>query len=167
MLSRIQRPRRVTVEDTDSGQTFVVNGEISGVVGRHAALRTSINLDGRRILSIASEGPDGPTNADRARSLAVLGALQGQSNLIENPFLKYIFDPSEDFAWPDTFPIVDDIPPIVTQRALNDSQERAVNHMLSNTNDTRMTIIQGPPGTGVPSSLTLAQLYSVDVYDDM
>ena len=138
------------VQDKRSGQTFVTDAEVTTVLGRHTVLKTTTNLDSaeRTIISIASQGPDGPTLADRARSLTVLEALQGKKNLFDNPFLKYMFDPSDDFKWPDTFPTIDDIPPIVTSRVLNDSQERAVKHMLSNTDDTRMSIIQGPPGTG-------------------
>ena len=141
------------MQDRESGLTFFVDGEVGTVVGRNASIKTTASLEGRLITAITTQGPDGPTNAERARSLAVLEALQGQSDLFANPFLKYIFNQPDDsnpepFAWPDTFPTVDVPPPVVTSRPLNDSQDRAVKHMLMQNNDSRLTIIQGPPGTG-------------------
>lgn len=84
----------------------------------------------------------------------MLGALQGKLNLFGNPFLQHMLQPSDDFTWPETFPTSDTIPPIVSLRPLNDSQQLAVEAMLSNTDDTRTTIIQGPPGTGMPIFVT-------------
>lgn len=136
------------VHDTRMDIDFVIEAQIKTIMGRNVVLTTGNSLDGRVITGIVTEGTDGPTNAQRQRSDAVLQVLEGKSDLLQSPFLKYIFEPSE-ILWPETFPIIDTIPPIVTTRPLNDSQQRAVEHMLLNTNQTRMSIIQGPPGTGL------------------
>nr|VWO96194.1 Carn_acyltransf domain-containing protein [Ganoderma boninense] len=143
------RTQRITVHDPQMGIDFVVNAQLQSIIGRNVALKAGSSFEGRVIKSISTEGADGPTNAQRQRSDAVLQVLEGKSDLLQNPFLKYIFEPSSEPTWPETFPNVDTIPDIVTTRPLNRSQQRAVEHMLLNTNETRMTIIQGPPGTGL------------------
>ena len=132
------------------GVDYVVSGQIGAAFGRNVTLKTDSSLEGRIIKSITTEGPDGPTNANQQRAYAVLRALQG-GELLQNPFLRYIFQPSAELEWPETFPTVDTLPNIVTTRPLNDSQRRAVEHMLLQTDETRMTMIQGPPGTGMVS----------------
>ena len=139
------------VHDPETGLDITLKGKVDAIIGRNATIMANASLEGRNIKSITTLGPDGPTNADRQRDLTVLQALQGQSKLLDNPFLQYIFHPSSDFSWPETFPTSDTTPPIVTQRPLNDSQQRAVESMLQHTDDTHLTIIQGPPGTGMHS----------------
>ncbi|KAI8980183.1 P-loop containing nucleoside triphosphate hydrolase protein [Trametes punicea] len=140
--------QRIMVRDHNTGLEFPTQGTIQNIRGRQTVIGTNIPLEGREIISIITEGHDGLTIADQERERAMRHALQGRLNIFDNPFLRYIFQPSDDFTWPDTFPISDTIPPIVTTYMLNDSQQQAVKHMLSNTNDSRITIIQGPPGTG-------------------
>ncbi|KAI1797127.1 P-loop containing nucleoside triphosphate hydrolase protein [Ganoderma leucocontextum] len=142
------RTQRVMVHDPDTNMDFVVDAQLKTVIGRNVVLTAGNSLEGRVIKSIVTEGADGPTNAQRQRSDAVLQALQGKIDLLQNPFLQYIFEPSSELTWPETFPIIDTVPPIVTTLPLNDSQRRAVEHMLLNTNKTRISIIHGPPGTG-------------------
>ncbi|KAI0749340.1 P-loop containing nucleoside triphosphate hydrolase protein [Daedaleopsis nitida] len=142
------RQQRIGVRDTATGNEFFVNGRVTSVVGRNTVIDTGINLANRTIISVTTLGPDGPTNADRARREAVLQMLQGRVDLFENAFLKYIFNPSPDFSWPETFPTADTIPAVVSKRPLNDSQLKSVEHMLAHTDDKRLSIIQGPPGTG-------------------
>ncbi|EJF64958.1 hypothetical protein DICSQDRAFT_159914 [Dichomitus squalens LYAD-421 SS1] len=139
--------QRIAVHDPKTGIDFFINGTIVTAQGRNVTLKTDSSLEGRSIISITTEGADRPTNANQQRSHAVLQALQG-GDILQNPFLKYIFEPSSEFAWPEAFPVVDTIPPIITKRPLNDSQQRAVEHMLLKTSETRLSIIQGPPGTG-------------------
>lgn len=143
-----QRKQRITLLDHNTGLTFVADANVEKIDGRQTELKAQINLDGRIITSIETRGRDGPTMADQAREAAMLRALQGKDNLFANPFLQYIFKPSDDFTWPETFPTSDTIPDIVSARPLNDSQRQAVEALLSNTDQTRITIIQGPPGTG-------------------
>ncbi|OSD06570.1 hypothetical protein PYCCODRAFT_1422789 [Trametes coccinea BRFM310] len=142
--------QRITVRDQNTGMDIVIRGTVENVMGRNTVIKTNFNLEGREIRSIVTEGRDGPTLADIAREGTVRRAMQGDLDLFISPFIQYIFQPSDDFSWPDTFTESDTIPPILTlnNRPLNTSQEAAVKAMLSNTNDTRVTILQGPPGTG-------------------
>lgn len=128
---------------------FIAEATIQNVIGRNVTLAAGNSLDGRVIKAIVTEGADRPTNAQQQRSAASREALQGKCDILQNPFLQYILEPSPEFAWPESFPIIDAVPPIVTTRPLNESQQRAVEHMLLNTDETRMSIIQGPPGTGL------------------
>ncbi|CDO73717.1 hypothetical protein BN946_scf185015.g45 [Trametes cinnabarina] len=142
--------QRIVVHDPHTGMDITIRGTVDKVMGRNTTIATDINLDGRTITSIVTEGRDEPTLADRDRESTLRRALQGDVDIFVNPFLQHIFHPTDNFIWPDTFPVSDTIPPIVTlgNRPLNDSQQQAVQAMLSSTNDTRITIIQGPPGTG-------------------
>ncbi|KAI0649113.1 P-loop containing nucleoside triphosphate hydrolase protein [Trametes meyenii] len=143
--------QKMVVHDPSTGLDFTVEATVEAVNGRRAHLKTGINLNGRTITSVISQGRDAGTNADRMRDDAVLLALQGRSKIYDSPFLKYIFQYSDDFTWPENFPDSHTIPPIVTPHPLNDSQQHAVTHMLTNKHDTRISIIQGPPGTGKTS----------------
>ncbi|KAI0359866.1 P-loop containing nucleoside triphosphate hydrolase protein [Trametes cingulata] len=145
---RNETTQRVVVHDPRTGLDVTVEGTVESVHGRKTMIKTNINLEGRFIKSIVTEGRDRPTLADHNRETTMLHAMQGNVNLFDNPFLQYIFQPADTFTWPETFPISDTLPPIVSTRPLNDSQEQAVNAMLSNTDNTRVTIVQGPPGTG-------------------
>jgi hypothetical protein len=84
----------------------------------------------------------------------VLQVLQGNSQLIDNnPWLQKICFPSDDFSWPSSFSVNPKSthfePDFSTlERPLNNSQCDAVKHMLSLTDDSRITLVHGPPGTG-------------------
>ena len=140
--------QRITIHDPETGLDFVSDGTVDSVNGRHATIITNASLEGRTVKSISTLGSNGPTNAERLHHTAVLQALQGADDYFQSPFLKYILQPSPDFQWPEDFPTTDSLPDLVSQRPLNDSQQEAVQHMLMNTEETRLTIIRGPPGTG-------------------
>ncbi|PIL35585.1 hypothetical protein GSI_02313 [Ganoderma sinense ZZ0214-1] len=142
------RTQRVLLHDPETNMDFITDARIQTVSGRDVTLKAGNSLDGRIIKAVLTEGADGPTNAQRQRAAASREALQGKSEILQNPFLQYILEPSPEFSWPESFPLIDTIPPIITTRPLNESQQRAVEHMLLNTKETRMSIIQGPPGTG-------------------
>ncbi|KAH9850369.1 P-loop containing nucleoside triphosphate hydrolase protein [Lenzites betulinus] len=143
--------QKVTVRDHMTGIDIVVDAQVSKINGRQTALKANINLEGRAITSITTQGRDAPTRAEQQREITMLRALQGKEELSDSPFLKYIFEQSDQFTWPETFPVSDTIPPIVSTRPLNGSQEKAVEAMLSNDNNQRLLIIQGPPGSGKTS----------------
>ena len=141
---------------------FIAEAEVKTIMGRNVILDVGNSVEGRVIQGVITEGADGPTNAQRQRSAVSREALQGKGDFLQNPFLKYILEPSAKFTWPESFPIIDTVPPIFTNRPLNDSQQRAVEHILLNTNDTRISIIQGPPGTGlILNPLLLGALLTV------
>ncbi|KAI0671739.1 P-loop containing nucleoside triphosphate hydrolase protein [Trametes maxima] len=145
------RTQKVTVHDPTIGLDFTVDATVDDVNGRYGLLKTNINLNGRTVTSVVSQGRDDPTNADQMRDKTVLQALQGRQKIYGSPFLQYIFQHSDDFTWPGNFPDSDSIPPIVPTRPLNESQQQAVTHMLTNNHNTHISIIQGPPGTGKTS----------------
>ncbi|KAH9838487.1 P-loop containing nucleoside triphosphate hydrolase protein [Rhodofomes roseus] len=150
--TRIQRETEAqfTVVD-EHGATYLVHGRTADTAGRAAELKAEISLEGKTVIGITSTGGDRATNAETQKALYVLGALQGQVNLFESPFQRYIWCPEEDFSWPENFESSDKVPKISDAQPLNTSQHRAVHHMLSNTNPNRVTVIQGPPGTGKTS----------------
>ncbi|KAH9917836.1 P-loop containing nucleoside triphosphate hydrolase protein [Fomitopsis serialis] len=151
--TRIQKSSEVQVTVRDEhGATYQIHGQTADrVLGRAAELKAETSLEGKTVMSITSIGADRATNAEQQKALYVLGALQGQVNLFENPFQKYIWCPGDDFSWPESFESSEEVPDITATLPLNDSQYRAVHDMLSNTNPTRVTVIQGPPGTGKTS----------------
>ena len=132
---------------------FVVDAQTGsmGVIGRDAILEANnTSLEGKTILSITTIDGGRATMAEQQKALHLLRALQGQLDLFESPFQKYIWCPGDAFTWPETFESSDEVPEI-TATQLNDPQQRAVHHMLSHSNSTRVTVIQGPPGTGKTS----------------
>ena len=147
-MSMWQTIQRINVHDPSTGLSFVVNGEVSRANGREVKLQANASFVGREITGITTEGRDGPTMADQHREHTMLQALHGDIKLFDNPFLQFIMGSPDSVVWPDTFPTSDTIPPVVTSRPLNSSQQHAVEAMLSNTDDQRITLIQGPPGTG-------------------
>lgn len=134
------------------GATYTVIGKTDDKAkGRDAILKANgISLEGKTIVSIVTVGADNDTAAERQKSLHVLRALQGQVDLFESPFQKYIWCPVDTFTWPESFESSDEVPE-TTAPQLNDSQHRSVHDMLLNTNAARVTVIQGPPGTGKTS----------------
>jgi len=109
---------------------------------------------GKAIGTLTTFGREKATSAEKQRREAVLQVLQGNSQLIDdNPWLQKICIPSDDFCWPSSFSTNSTtLPPRLDfstlERPLNTSQCDAVKHMLSSTNDSRITLIHGPPGTG-------------------
>ncbi|CAL1716327.1 unnamed protein product [Somion occarium] len=139
----------------ERGEQYEVHGRISDVSGQQATieLRNPHNFFAKEILSITSVGQNGPTSADLANASKVLEILQGKYTLSTNPFLQTIWPvPDQEVEWPSTFHCFH-APPILStpHHSLNESQEQAVLHMLSQTNDRHISIIQGPPGTGKTS----------------
>jgi regulator of nonsense transcripts 1 len=75
--------------------------------------------------------------------------------LTDNPWIKKIWYPSQadDHTWPSSFSAA--LPSSAPEpdfsalnRPLNSSQANATKHMLSLADDSHITLIHGPPGTG-------------------
>lgn len=131
-----------------SGMEYTVHGRTDDILGRSAKIEADTSLDGKTILSVTTVGGHKPTNLENQKAATLLHVLQGTLDLFNNPFLKFIWFPEDNFEWPDTFISQSSIPPVLSTYPLNESQLQAVECMLSNTNTTRITMIQGPPGTG-------------------
>ncbi|CCM03092.1 uncharacterized protein FIBRA_05212 [Fibroporia radiculosa] len=148
--SRIQKSANlvISVQD-DYGSEYRVHGRTDDIMGRTATLKAGASLEGKVITAITSVNSDRATNAETLNAVTLLRVLQGEVDLLDNPFLKYILFPMKDvtFTWPESFDSSDFIPSIISSH-LNSSQHHAVECMLSMTDSTRITMIQGPPGTG-------------------
>ena len=145
-----------------SGQrgTYSTLGVMGEVKGRSGNVNTARRLDDKVIMSVTSIGRDDPTTAEAQRAATVLRILQGSDKLLdESPWIKNIWFPPNDnglLTWPEEWTEKAKPPsnlPAVPAPALplNSSQQRAVNYMLSVKDDYRITLIQGPPGSGKTS----------------
>ncbi|KAI0694620.1 hypothetical protein BC835DRAFT_1000519 [Cytidiella melzeri] len=138
----------IAVEDRHGGQ-YTVQASTRDVSGRLGVLKAAGAVEGKSIIAVASVDPDAQTLAEQRRDATILSVLQRTSPLFDNPFLRTIWPDSDDVIWPEeTFPVSDTPPPLSYQHPLNESQQLAVEAMLSLTNTSRITVIQGPPGSG-------------------
>jgi hypothetical protein len=138
----------MTVQDRHGGE-YVVQARTKEVTGRQGTLKAAGAIQGKAVISVASVDPDGQTMAEQRRDATILAIMQGLSPLFDNPFLRTIWPDNGEVVWPaETFPTIDTPPPLSYQYPLNESQQLAVESMLSLTNDLRILLIQGPPGTG-------------------
>ncbi|EMD31315.1 hypothetical protein CERSUDRAFT_100509 [Gelatoporia subvermispora B] len=147
--SRFRKDEQIamTVKDAHSGAEYTLRGRTADVSGRSASIKAETMLDDKTITAFTTVGAGRPTNLESQKGASILHALQGRVKLSDNPFIRYIWHPSADFTWPEAWPTSSDTP-ITSQRPLNDSQLAAVEHMLTMSDDHRITMIQGPPGTG-------------------
>ncbi|KAG2128078.1 hypothetical protein BD769DRAFT_733031 [Suillus cothurnatus] len=147
-----------------AGRGFTVDGRVARSQGRTAKLATinSHGLDGKSIGSIKIVGRDDPTEAEVQRAQKVLEILQGLFNFEhDNPWVQLIFfsSPRDDFRWPSAWTEEANDADVVRfhadrlSRPLNPSQTKAVKQMLQQSDDGRLTVIQGPPGPVRPLSL--------------
>lgn len=137
---------------------YVVPGIIAGAVGKSADIALhgpgGSCLVGRDIGVITTIGRDEPTHAQKQRGETVLCVLQGNTQILDdNPWVKKLCFPSEEFSWPSAFSASSTpLPPEPDFSALarppNNSQVDAVKRMLSHSDESRITLIHGPPGTG-------------------
>lgn len=135
---------------TDSfGAQFTMTGTAAETQGRIATLKAQGIMANKVVSSVQSVGPAGRTLAEQEKAAVILAMLQGESKLFESPFLRTIYPDGQDIVWPESLQTLPDTPPVIfDQRPLNPSQEKAVVAMLTLDNDSRFTIIHGPPGTG-------------------
>lgn len=139
---------QLTIFDEASGASYVTHARAVDVTGRSAQLRADSVLDGRTVVSAISRGGPRATYAEIQKQITILHALQGTVNFFSTPFLQYIYFPNQELIWPEYPPLPLICPTILSSHPLNDSQQLAVEHMLSFDNDKHITMIQGPPGTG-------------------
>ncbi len=120
------------------------------------------------MVSITSKGRDAPTLAEAKRDSVIRHTLQGDLSIFrDNPWICNILlhnssddDTDHNLVWPESWfppsrpanqmlaimPSPDSDNP--ARHHLNDSQQLALDHMLSSD---PITLIQGPPGTGKTS----------------
>ena len=132
----------------ENGISRVFNARTNQTNGRSATLSLAGAFSGMSIHSITTIGRECPTTAEDKRESIMLGALQGQILLGENPFVHSIWLPTtRNLSWSGC-PVTPISPAFYSRRPLNVSQQEAVNAILSNDDAHRIVLIQGPPGTG-------------------
>ncbi|KAG7451242.1 P-loop containing nucleoside triphosphate hydrolase protein [Guyanagaster necrorhizus] len=160
----------ITKFQLESGEQIQRRGQISFVKGKSATVNfdTSVMSDNKSVISIISTDRDQPTSAEGIRDGFIRHTLQGDLTIFkDNPWICNILlhhdtiDGADrsSLEWPDSwFPPSQPDTQISTARPLsdcnsashhlNESQQQALNHMLSSY---PITLIQGPPGTGKTS----------------
>lgn len=145
----------MTIGNGSGSSGYSVPGQVSSTRGRSSTIspnpQWALAAEGI-ITSLTTVGREDPTAAEEKRAAIVLQILQGDIGLLtDNPWIQNIWFPSDgSFAWPAGW----NIPTVVSpsgnlgRHNLNDSQQQAVQSMLSMTDSHRLCLIQGPPGTG-------------------
>ena len=105
------------------------------------------------IKHIITTGKEESTMADDSRYRLLIKAIKNPKDLFQSPFLRLIWynpDPNT-LPWPHVTHPLPDAPLEVDfiHRTLNKSQEDAANAALLLDNENRITILIGPPGSGL------------------
>ncbi|KAI6024771.1 P-loop containing nucleoside triphosphate hydrolase protein [Pisolithus microcarpus] len=133
-----------------------VKGRAVRVEGRQAQVLLSGSLRGGEIKSVTTVGKADLTSAEACREAAILAALKGAPLLFLQPFFKVIWLPKNPPSWPLTTLAKSKIPICCPKLQLNTSQKRAIEKILSASDENRVVLIQGPPGTGKTTVITAA-----------
>ncbi len=132
-----------------TGLPKTTRGRVTRVNGRAATIAIQGHLSAQALLKVTTIGRDEPTQAEGAKVMIVLAALQQSSAILNHPFTRALWLPRAEASWT-TCPSLSHKVAInfPGPRELNNSQLRAVDLILSNRDADRVTVIQGPPGTG-------------------
>ncbi|PBK86089.1 P-loop containing nucleoside triphosphate hydrolase protein [Armillaria gallica] len=141
-------PQLSVLLTTSDGHEF--KGSPTNVHGK----RTNINVSGPfhgKVTSVKVFGRERATNAEMARDMLLLRALQGECHIRQSKFVRMLW-----------FPTNEDKKELVASSAqtssicvgkLNESQREVVSAMIS----TRpLVLVHGPPGTGKTSTISAA-----------
>lgn len=118
------------------------------VIGKNASLNLAMSTKDAALATIKqvyTYGPENATNAELARTMAILSTLQQSKTFLTHPLARRIFlgeGPLTGNALPELTPIINYSGP------LNGAQKKAVEHILSGQSEKAITVVQGPPGTG-------------------
>ncbi|KIK80188.1 hypothetical protein PAXRUDRAFT_15928 [Paxillus rubicundulus Ve08.2h10] len=148
----------IQIETRGTKTTTNVTGRVHKVSGRSARVVVNSPIEGDEILSVTTIGKELPTCAESFREGVIRKALQNATTLLSQPFFKSVWLPGEPPLWP--VPKAQHTKTLVyfPGRALNNSQEKAVETILSTSNKDRLVTIQGPPGTGKTTVIAAAVL---------
>jgi hypothetical protein len=129
--------------------SYLLKGKTDKVSGKDAVINVDASLAGKEVRTVRTVGREGRTNAEAQRELAILRILQGIGSITENPWYQNIWFSSDSQTWPPSWkvnkkePVSLDVDP---ERPLNDSQIDAIQYMLSEEDNDRIVLVQGPPG---------------------
>jgi regulator of nonsense transcripts 1 len=149
------------VESTIGNKVSKFSGKAVLVEGRaaHITLTTAKTLGVTaagevETIRITTIGREGPTRSETARADIVRRALQRAPGctLLEQPFFQALWlAGTGDESWP-KWPKVKgkeaDVGLYFPQTKLNGSQRAAARAILSSSDEDRVVLVQGPPGTG-------------------
>lgn len=133
----------------------VLKGEVALVAGRLAKINlvNGEEISADDIKHIITAGKEESSMAEDTRYQLLIKAIKEPKQLFQSPFLRLIWynpDPNT-LPWPQPLHCrpkatleVDFI-----HRSLNDSQEDAANAALLLDNENRITVLIGPPGSGL------------------
>ncbi|KAK0458310.1 P-loop containing nucleoside triphosphate hydrolase protein [Desarmillaria tabescens] len=144
------------ISSTDpNGQPKTSPGRVLRVNGRAATIAIQGHLSTQAPLKVTTIGREEPTQAEEARAMIILAALQQSSAILDHPFIQALWFPRSQISWA-TIPSFTRSVTINFPGQLNDSQRCAVDLILSNRDADRVTVIQGPPGTGKTTVIAAA-----------
>lgn len=131
----------------------MLKGEVTTVAGKGAEIflvnQETITSDD--IKHIVTTGKEESTMADDSRYRLLTRAILNPDDLFQSPFLRLIWYNPDPNTLP--WPRKTHSPPIFevdfVHRTLNQSQEDAANAALLVDNENRITILIGPPGSGL------------------
>ncbi|KIO15257.1 hypothetical protein M404DRAFT_211644, partial [Pisolithus tinctorius Marx 270] len=133
-----------------------VPGRAVHVKGRGAQIKILGSFDRNKIKSVTTIGKADLTSAETCRESVILAILKGESTLLSHPFVKAIWLPKHPIWWMPSGHLTPKIPISCVNLNVNPSQERAIEKILSVSNEDRVVLIQGPPGTGKTTVITAA-----------
>jgi len=147
--------KAILIQTKNGASTNNVTGRARRVEGRSAQVLVNGPVNGE-IVSVSTIGKEDMTYAEIARQEIILYVLQGRTSLLSQPFFQHIWLPHERMFWPK--PDGRTLEPYIyfPGRALNLSQEMAVEKILSSDDDNRVVVIHGPPGTGKTTVIAAA-----------
>jgi len=119
------------------------------VTGKAAEIHLDSSLHGSTVNSVVTLGKEKGTQAENLRRQIVFMILRRASNLHEHPFFRWIYlgkpEAGSFLDFPKSKPIPIIHPP---SHLLNDSQQKAIESILSMHENQRLVVIRGPPGSG-------------------
>ncbi|KAI6030237.1 P-loop containing nucleoside triphosphate hydrolase protein, partial [Pisolithus marmoratus] len=142
--------------ETRKGVQVQVPSRSIHVNGREAQIKNLGSFHGDEIRSVTTVGKADLTSAEAYRESIILAILKGESTLLSYPFFKAIWLPNDPIRWPQSDDPKPEIPICCQDLRVNDSQQRAIEKILSVSDRDRVVLIQGPPGTGKTTVITAA-----------
>ncbi|KAI6108102.1 P-loop containing nucleoside triphosphate hydrolase protein [Pisolithus sp. B1] len=133
-----------------------VPGRTVRVEGRQARIQILGTLQDDEIKSVTTIGKADLTSAEACRECVILSMLNGELGLLSNPFFKTIWLPDDPIHWPPSDHLKSKIPIWCGDLKVNASQERAIEKILSASDEDRVVLIRGAPGTGKTTIITAA-----------
>ncbi|KAI6155140.1 hypothetical protein BKA82DRAFT_41557, partial [Pisolithus tinctorius] len=133
-----------------------VPGRAVHVEGREAQIKMLGSFDGGEIKSVTTIGKADLTSAEAYRERVILAILKGESTLLSHPFFKAVWLPKDEICWPQSDDTKPKIPIHCPDLEINPSQGRAIEKILSVSDEDRVVLIQGAPGTGKTTVITAA-----------